>query len=129
MGKRAARPLDRKAVHKADAALYQSHPELVKKDGSRIPLNPGDPRCTEWLQHYEDNGGTVEQSARARKPHDPVVACLERQIVLRLKTDDGYPIPEAVFRIECQGGPVKSGVLDRSGRQTVTGLPENTPFA
>lgn len=59
----------------------------------------------------------------------PVLPCQDRKIVLKLVTDDGYSIPEATFRLECEGGPTKYGKLDRNGRQTVGGLPQNTPFA
>ena len=100
MGRRAKRPLNPDAVKKANDAFYETHPVLVKPDGTRIPLRPGDPRCSDWMDHYSSNGGEMETPSAARPPADPVMECQDHKIVIKLVTDDGYSIPEATFRIE-----------------------------
>jgi hypothetical protein len=57
------RPLNRRAVARADDEFYRYHPEFVR-DGKRVPLDPNDPAqdelVLEWLLAYRAYGGRFE---------------------------------------------------------------------
>ena len=130
MKKRAKRPLNHAAIGKANDAFYTAHPELVAEDGTRLPLAAGKGYRSEWMILYEQSGGEVEEPPAIRqRPADPVVRCPDHRVMLALVTDDGYPIPHAAFRIVCEDGVTKNGILGRDGRLSVGGLPPSTPFA
>lgn len=48
-------PLDRGACARADDAFYAdpANSDLIREDGTRIPLERDDPRCSEWIRLYE----------------------------------------------------------------------------
>lgn len=62
---RLRRPLNRDAVVAADDEFYRQHPELVRDNGTRIPLDPDDTAQanlrSEWRRLYLANGGELEE--------------------------------------------------------------------
>lgn len=72
-----------------------------------------------------------QSSARHGAGNEPVQECSAsgEELLLELKTDDGYAIPETAFRLELQNGERRSGRLDRQGRRVLRGLPPGVVFA
>ena len=92
MARKAKRPLNKTAVKKADDAFYAAHPELVKPDGTRIPLRPGDPRCKEWMDLYEANGGPVcDDQPSSSQPLRTTCPCQYNE---NTQTEPPLPVPQ-----------------------------------
>jgi len=62
---RATHPMSHAAASAADDDFYDAHPEMVKDDGKRVPLDPHDPAQAnlrhEWIEAYAANGGQVHK--------------------------------------------------------------------
>src|SRR2546426_12276323 len=71
MSRVAKRPLNQAVVRAADDQFYAAHPEMLHEDGSRIPLDPSDPRQralrSEWMDYYVANGGELEEPEPERE--------------------------------------------------------------
>lgn len=79
MSRVAKRPLNQAAVAAADDQFYGAHPEMVREDGTRIPLDPSDPRQralrSEWMDDYLANGGELEEPESEREPESAEEPC------------------------------------------------------
>jgi hypothetical protein len=120
-------PLNKEAVRKADNAFYALHPELVKKDGQRIPLSTkptyefsspnyefqrltfkqippsSNKLIKEWQELYKKHGGKVEpkNETQTKKLGNVVQKCPKKSRVVidnaSIETDN---IEEAIRSIK-----------------------------
>lgn len=69
------RPVDPGAAARADDAFYAAHPEMVRADGSRIPLSASDPAHeplrAEWRERYASVSGATAPPGAAAAPPEP----------------------------------------------------------
>ena len=47
---------------------------------------------------------------------------------LSLKTEDGYPIPEAYYRVIFEDGTTRSGILDKEGKSVIPNVPKDSLY-
>ena len=95
---RLSRPLNKKAIQKADNEFYDKHPELIK-EGKRIPLSTTDVNQKklrkEWGALYKKQGGKIENNNEKlpdKKPEESVAKCPpeEKKVVANNNCDDFY---------------------------------------
>lgn len=108
MARRAAIPLNNAAIQAADDEFYRNHPEFVRADGSRIPLDANDPKQAalrgEWLDLYAKHGGAMEgeQPPSPRPPDDPVKDCPicgKALLQIQVLDDTGTVVPDATVTV------------------------------
>ncbi len=121
-------PVNPQATRGADDDFYRAHPEMVTKDGKRIPIDPCNPQHlkyqSEWMDGYERHHGKTHAGRFTPVCSSPVATCrCEGSLVVVVKIKDGnteHVVAGAAVRL--YGPSETSGETDEAGRFSFSGL-------
>lgn len=122
--RRAKRPLNKMAVTKANAAIYN----LTHPPGRRLdPSSAADAElCKKWLAAYESAGGAIEDVSPGGAVGKASASC-PNWIELRYLHCNAAPVKSAQYHIR---SPIYStdGVLGQDGSVYIVGVPDISSF-